>query len=142
MLYCEVRCANLQQICTVWELLKPRAVAVQDGFAALSGSREASVQLRGAVVHLCLAPLQRLQQGLGTVSRWVEALGLLQVAGHPAAVTADRRWPVALAVAALRLVALLVRPTWRPSTSCAMDLSVLSQHSWTSSWCSTAQRSP
>ena len=107
MLYCEVRCANLQQICAVWELLKPGAVAVQDGFAALSGPREASVQLRGAVVRLRLAPLQRLQQGLGTVSRWVEALGLLQVAGHPAAVTADRRWPVALTVTALRLVALL-----------------------------------
>ena len=107
MLYCEVRCANLQQICAVWELLKPRAVAVQDGFAALSGPREASVQLRGAVVRLRLAPLQRLQQGLGTVSRWVEALGLLQVAGHPPAVTAHRRWPVALTVTALRLVALL-----------------------------------
>ena len=91
----------------MWELLKPGAVAVQDGFAALSGPREASVQLRGAVVRLRLAPLQRLQQGLGTVSRWVEALGLLQVAGRPAAVTGDRRWPVALAVTALRLVALL-----------------------------------
>ena len=107
VLYCEVRCENLQQICAVWELLKPRAVAVQDGFAALSGPREASVQLRGAVVRLRLAPLQRLQQGLGTVSRWVEALGLLQVAGRSAAVTGDRRWPVALAVTALRLVALL-----------------------------------
>ena len=102
-----MRCANLQQICAVWELLKPRAVAVQDGFAALSGPREASVQLRGAVVRLRLAPLQRLQQGLGTVSRWVEALGLLQVAGHPAPITAHRRWPVALTVTALRLVALL-----------------------------------
>ena len=107
MLYCEVRCANLQQICAVWDLLKPRAVAVEDGFAALSGPREASVQLRGAVVRLRLAPLQRLQQGLGTVSRWVEALGLLQVAGHVAAVTARRRWRVALTVTTLRLVALL-----------------------------------
>ena len=107
VLYSEVHCANLQQICAVWELLKPRAVAVQDGFAALSGPREASVQLRGAVVRLRLAPLQRLQHSLGTVSRWIEALDLLQVAGHGAAVTTRRRWRVALTVTTLRLVALL-----------------------------------
>ena len=106
MLCCDVRCANLQQVRAVWELLKPRALAVRDGFAALRGPREALVQLQGATVRLRLAPLQRLQQRLGTVHRWAEALGLLQIAGH-AVVAKRRRCSVAVAVTALRLVTLL-----------------------------------
>ena len=101
-----MRCANLQQVCAVWELLKPRALAVRDGFAALCGPREASVQLQGATVRLRLAPVQRLQQRLGTVHRWAEALSLLQIAGH-AVVAKRRRCSVAVAVTVLRLVTLL-----------------------------------
>ena len=55
---------------------------------------------------LRLAPLQRLQQRLGTVHRWAEALGLLQTAGH-AVVAKRRRCSVAVAVTVLRLVTLL-----------------------------------
>ena len=105
MLCCDVSCANLQQVCAVWELLKSRAVAVQDGFAASRGARQASVRLPGATVRLRLAPLQRLQQRLGTVHRWAEALGLLQTAGH-ALVAKRRRCSVAVAVTVLRLVTL------------------------------------
>ena len=106
MLCCDVSCANLQQVCAVWELLKPKALAVQDGFASLGGRREASVRLPGGTVRLRLAPLQRLQQRLGTVHRWAETLGLLQITGH-AAVAPHRRCSVAVAVTVLRLVTLL-----------------------------------
>ena len=106
MLCCDVSCANLQQVCAVWELLKSRAVAVQDGFAASRRTREALVRLPGATVRLRLAPLQLLQQRLGTVHRWAEALGLLQTAGH-AVVAKRRRCSVAVAVTVLRLVTLL-----------------------------------
>ena len=106
VLCCDVCCANLQQVCAVWELLQPRAVAVRDGFASRRGPREALVQLQGATVRLRLTPLQRLQQRLGTVHRWAEALGLLQITGQKAVAT-RRRCSVAVAVIALRLVALL-----------------------------------
>ena len=125
-----MRCATLQQICVVWELLKPRALAVQDGFAALSGPREASVRLcvghagtaGAATVRLHLAPLWRLQQNLDEVHRWAEALGLLphlqhagraatetaSVAGKASALCAGVRCdPLAAAVAALRVGSLL-----------------------------------
>ena len=105
-----MRCASLQQASAVWELLKPRAFAVRDGFA-LRGPREASVRLNVGVlatVRLRLAPLHRLQQGLGTVHRWADALGLLQITGRcKATVAARRRWSVAVAVTALRIVTLL-----------------------------------
>ena len=106
VLCCDVCCANLQQVCAVWELLQPSAVAVRDGFASRRGPHEALVQLQGATVRLRLAPLQRLQERLGTVHRWAEALGLLQITGQKAVAT-RRRCSVAVAVTALRLVALL-----------------------------------
>ena len=106
VLCCDVCCANLQQVKAVWELLQPRAVAVQDGFASQRGPREALVQLQGATVRLRLAPLQRLQQRLDRVHHWAEALGLLQITGHTAVAT-RRRCSVAVAVTALRLVTLL-----------------------------------
>ena len=106
-----MHCANLQQVSAVWELLKPWAFAVQDGFAALRGPREASVRLNMgalATVRLRLAPLHCLQQGLGSVHRWADALGLLQIAGRgKATAAARRRWWVAVAVTALRMVTLL-----------------------------------
>ena len=82
LLFSKVPCQSLQEVAAAWSLLQPRTFAVEDGFAVARGSREASVllDLDGcfAKVIFVLAPLQHLQQNLGTVHRWADVLGLLE----------------------------------------------------------------
>ena len=82
LLFCKVPCQSLQEVAAAWSLLQPKAFAVEDGFAVTRGSREASVllDLDGCIakVIFVLAPLQHLQQNLGTVHRWADVLGLLE----------------------------------------------------------------
>ena len=82
LLFCKVPCQSLQEVAAAWSLLQPRAFAVEDGFAVARGSRKASVllDLDGCIakVIFVLAPLQNLQQNLGTVHRWADVLGLLE----------------------------------------------------------------